>query len=100
MTGTNVNESIQAFKKISLSMDIGEKNDNMSMTKASVRNIEDIIISARVTGLMKVFPGVVLFISNLYILNGELGTNLHRKLSIYQLSAYNKFNIFLSPQNA
>ena len=77
-------------------MDKGEKNDKMSITKVSVRNIEDRIISARVTGLMKVFADVLLFISNLYILNGELGSNLHRKLSIYQLSAYNKFNIFYS----
>jgi hypothetical protein len=52
-------------------MDIGEKNDKTSITRASVRNIEDIIISARVKGLIKIFADVLLFFFNLHILGGE-----------------------------
>jgi len=51
----------------------------MSITKASVKNIEDIIISARVTGLIKAFVDVLLFFFNLHVLNGELGSNLPKK---------------------
>lgn len=39
-------------------MDKGEKNDKMNIIEASVKNIEERIISARVIGLIKDFVDV------------------------------------------
>jgi hypothetical protein len=44
----------------------------MSIIKASVKNIEDRIISATVTGLIKAFVDVLLFFT-VHILRGEIG---------------------------
>lgn len=74
--------SIQASKKISLIVDKGGKIDKMSITKASVKNIEERIISARVIGLIKAFVDVLLFF-NLPILTGDVGSNLHKNIRIY-----------------
>ena len=63
-------------------MDKGEKNDKMNITRASVRNIEDRIISARVIGLKKAFADVLLFF-NLHILTEGFGSNLLKKIRIY-----------------
>ena len=63
-------------------MDKGEKNDKMNIIKASVKNIEDRIISARVIGLMKAFVDVLLFF-NLHILTGEVRSNFNEKIRIY-----------------
>jgi hypothetical protein len=63
-------------------MDKGGKNDKMNITRASVKNIEDRIISARVIGLIKAFVDVLLFF-NLHILTGEVECKLHKKIRIY-----------------
>jgi len=66
--GININESIPASKKISPVTDKRGKNDKMSIIKASVKNIEERIISARGTGLIKAFVDVLSFF-NVHILN-------------------------------
>ena len=53
-------------------MDNGENSDKINITRVSVRNIENRIISARVTGLIKAFVDVLLFF-NLHILTGKVG---------------------------
>jgi len=56
-------------------MDKGENNDKMNITRTSVMNIENRIISARVKGLIKAFVCVLLFF-NLHILSREVGSYL------------------------
>lgn len=60
--------SIQASKNISRTMDKGGKNDKINITRASVMNIENRIISERVIGLIKASVYVLLFF-NFYILD-------------------------------
>jgi hypothetical protein len=58
-------------------VDKGGKNDKMNIIKASVKNIEDRMISTRVTGLIKDFMDVLWFF-NLHVLRGEVGSDLHQ----------------------
>ena len=70
----------------------------MNITKASARNIEDRINSARVIGLIKAFVDVLLFF-NLHILTKEVGSNLHKKIRIYSYSHIISLPLFcLNPQ--
>ena len=63
-------------------MDKGENNDKNNITRTSVMNIENRIISARVIGLIKVFVDVLSFF-NLHVLTWEVGSDLHTKIRIY-----------------
>jgi hypothetical protein len=62
-------------------MDKGGKNNEMSTTTASAKNMEKRIISTRGIGLIQAFVDILLFFK-LHILTGEVGSNLHNNIRI------------------